>query len=1671
MYITTSKTKSLYLRKPTGRFTVNKDSVQAQGLVGWWPGSIHDFNSGFIYDAAGGGFHGTISSTVKLYNDPLHGGVLNFDNTGASPSQNVTISNFLNAKFGAWSGDIAVYQWIYPTTVSGYVCLFDTTNRHLSHFIGNTYYGIGTSNSGYTAITPYTTNQWQLSGLIRQGGTLKGLAYRNGLYNGDLGTVAGTLFTETWNWGDNPSGGGTRYTGLRGETRVYKIVPSVGAASSYISSTAWKMYDPKSRWDLYHQLDKVTFFLPKTTSVEYEPVGALRFNGLSDSNNKYGTGQLTLQGVATIVSAYFVSGNGGILSLSNYVMRLWEPKDATVLDIWLKSDNVNLSGVSVTSAIDASGNGYDFTPPGTAPEQLTNQLNGYPVINHNFVGARPISTAVTRSYTNFTVFLVTKPFSPGATGRLLDANYASGWWMGISGTGTTDQLTAGVKFGSSPYGRGVTLSGAWTNWNICGLIRTTATTTDAFWLNGNWSGRNSGTTSDNLATSAERIGVSDVATGGSGFGGRQHWSELLIYSSSLSDSDREKAEGYLAWKYGLDSTLPASHPYKYEAPFAVRDVEVTTGNFIGYPEGSLRVIGLGIANNVTYNYLSLGTIQILGTSATTNAYEIEATGKLTFNGLVTSQATYLYGTMLGMLAFSGTSGNTNVYEHTTTGKLTLSATQSVVVSVDYLAYGALAFSGLADGTSNTFVHDPVGSLTVNGLTVSFLTMIHETLGLLVLNGTSNTTNVFVFEPIGSMVFTGIALTEVSFIANTTGVLLLSGVATVNAAGVFETVGQFSFNSGDTEIVFGFNVEPEGKLTVNGEADADFDAQVVEGVGGLTLNGEADTQAGGIFVSTGNLTFKGLASASTAFELYGLKATQFTLEVLYVGDSTGEYEAVGSLAFMGEAPHFMFVQPELKIDGLAEYAAEYIANDNAGLLFLSGSTNVQINYSYTASGALVLSSDEIVVTNPELRFDGVASYEVAYIYDAQGLLSILGVSQPEAYYFYESSGLLTLSGLASLFAQTVTEQEFTWKVLQTQTLTKEFTWSVGSRPLSFYRVTGKCRPALCPPLKPSDCNSNITFVVNILARNVSEVCRKLKQRNFNFPIATIEQFSNPASIPTPSDLYSCNQLIDVTPSFSNLECVDLLVDINVTEHMVMGAVFIKAFAYTGHGGFAVKGIMPFTAFRIIEPEGSLTFGGIADASIDSFIWNTSGGFILSDTVELAFTSWEYFGSGAIVVNGLSTTGLILDGWTSEPEGSIIVLDNSNPITTVSYLSSGLLTTGLSTGLDFSLEFTQNGSGRKSLSGAADVYLEHYEYEPIGSLNFTMLFRFISSAYTIIPTGALKLKGAVPYLASGKLTLGGLATVVYGQQSVNGGRIRFSGEALVEIPVAEGIGQLTFGGIAEVYCSDLGIVNLGTIGVTDLVASQNVVFAFVPAPFALPVTTRVLTPCCSDSQPIAFVLEQNLSSLNYFSKFLQRNALSFSKTLVLSYNSRSKLWSDTIVLTGFAPEYPGTERWNITCLWDCVTDSLSTPAWRLNVTFNQLSLISGKHRVSKMLFYFDNSQVCKKSKTVEFPFTFNSKIVTTKPSTIRPVVFEDGIGLFKNSKFLSSPTISFKISETPTDSNRGAVDVAPQIQASSDRGVNLVEAIASRDAGSEISVLVNPDGTFVTTVTPPALPPSS
>lgn len=55
-----------------------------------------------------------------------------------------------------------------------------------------------------------------------------------------------------------------------------------------------------------------------------------------------------------------------------------------------------------------------------------------------------------------------------------------------------------------------------------------------------------------------------------GAGGTSPWKgyigEVLLYNGALAPADRQKIEGYLAWKWGLQANLPAGHPFLLGPP-------------------------------------------------------------------------------------------------------------------------------------------------------------------------------------------------------------------------------------------------------------------------------------------------------------------------------------------------------------------------------------------------------------------------------------------------------------------------------------------------------------------------------------------------------------------------------------------------------------------------------------------------------------------------------------------------------------------------------------------------------------------------------------------------------------------------------------------------------------------------------------------------------------------------------------------------------------------------------------------------------------------------------------------------------------------------------------------------------------------------------------------------
>ena len=65
-------------------------------------------------------------------------------------------------------------------------------------------------------------------------------------------------------------------------------------------------------------------------------------------------------------------------------------------------------------------------------------------------------------------------------------------------------------------------------------------------------------------------GAAGTMSSGQSDSGSDHFQgaihSIAQYSSNLTRGDREKVEGILAWTYGIQNVLPASHPYAFSSP-------------------------------------------------------------------------------------------------------------------------------------------------------------------------------------------------------------------------------------------------------------------------------------------------------------------------------------------------------------------------------------------------------------------------------------------------------------------------------------------------------------------------------------------------------------------------------------------------------------------------------------------------------------------------------------------------------------------------------------------------------------------------------------------------------------------------------------------------------------------------------------------------------------------------------------------------------------------------------------------------------------------------------------------------------------------------------------------------------------------------------------------------
>ena len=251
----------------------------------------------------------------------------------------------------------------------------------------------------------------------------------------------------------------------------------------------------------------------------------------------------------------------------------FDPRSIPACALWLDAadqSTITLSGTSVTQMRDKSSNSYTLTgSSGTYPTQ-SNTLNGLPVIS-TAVGKYLSISSFNQNFTTGTCFMVMRPteditplnklasgypgylvFNGSGTGAIgFGVNYAN-----QAQTGDTTKFTVyfnkagtGLVYGQLGGSSASTYNPVNTTLLMCCVMSGT-TTTNASYVNGSsvTLAYNASGTFPSQTPSVQIFGHPTVSFG-------YDFAECILYGSTLGISEIQQIEGYLAWKWGLE-TIP-----------------------------------------------------------------------------------------------------------------------------------------------------------------------------------------------------------------------------------------------------------------------------------------------------------------------------------------------------------------------------------------------------------------------------------------------------------------------------------------------------------------------------------------------------------------------------------------------------------------------------------------------------------------------------------------------------------------------------------------------------------------------------------------------------------------------------------------------------------------------------------------------------------------------------------------------------------------------------------------------------------------------------------------------------------------------------------------------------------------------------------------------------------
>ena len=408
--------------------------------------------------------------------------------------------------------------------------------------------------------------------------------------SGASGAIATSTDGLTWTRASDPFPGGNGFSVATGNATVHNSLMDIKVAATY-ATTVFNSISISSLTDtnaipsgsttvivesIYNGTGKSLFL----SGIAGGTDSSIRYQDASNNYIGWDMSGTYMNGTIKEILVYGASHTSTQRKqVEKYLKDKWYPSayEPTGTSLWLDSAaaNLTLSGTNVTSWNDRSGNGNNFTQSAAWAQPIysldaVTGLYGLQFAANGIANGLKSSTSPFGATSSWSVFMVQRyDFSTSVAAELVNNNICTAY--DISGNDPT-AFSIGTTDTATPSTSEIQLTAAANVDTATKEIHKAPVLTSQVVNSLEYENLVNGSTvaSHTLTqamTSAGKlqIGFTGALTPALGGAMRGYIYEIVVFNTTVASEDQHKVEGYLAWKWGIQGSLPTTHPY-YLAP-------------------------------------------------------------------------------------------------------------------------------------------------------------------------------------------------------------------------------------------------------------------------------------------------------------------------------------------------------------------------------------------------------------------------------------------------------------------------------------------------------------------------------------------------------------------------------------------------------------------------------------------------------------------------------------------------------------------------------------------------------------------------------------------------------------------------------------------------------------------------------------------------------------------------------------------------------------------------------------------------------------------------------------------------------------------------------------------------------------------------------------------------